>query len=127
MNRFIRKLVLSVSVIFTTASVYAYSACPVVAPVGSKVGMLLVALGVGYWILTLADKQNAPLDILGRIIGSLILLVAVAGLICTAVFGVCWLKDCKTDASTAYFHPGTKCPLGSKPGSDAKSMHPDTQ
>jgi len=59
----------------------------------AKVPLMLLALGVGYWVLTLSEKQKKPLDLFGRIIGGLIILVTLAGLICSAFFGYCkWSK-----------------------------------
>lgn len=41
----------------------------------------LIALGVSFWVLTVADRQKRPLDVLGRLIGALILAVAFFGLL----------------------------------------------
>lgn len=55
---------------------------------GGKAAVLLIALAVGYWVLTLAKKENAPLDKLGRFVGGLILAVSLIGLLCVAACGV---------------------------------------
>ncbi len=77
--------------------------------------LLLVALAAGYWVLTLSQSQGRPLDLLGRILGGLILLVSVAGLICATVFGSCrmWKKACG--------NPKLGCPMAA-PGGDAPAM-----
>jgi len=53
----------------------------------AKVPLMLLALAVGYWVLTLSEKQKKPMDLVGRLIGGLIVLVALLGLICSAAFG----------------------------------------
>ena len=65
-------------------------------------GLLLLALASGYAVLTLSNKQERPLDLLGRIIGGTILIVSVVGLLCTAVCGIRTAMAC---------HSGG-CPFG---------------
>jgi len=47
--------------------------------------LLLIALAGGYAVLVMSQHQQSPLDALGRWLGSFILLVALTGLVCTAV------------------------------------------
>ncbi|OVE77293.1 hypothetical protein BVX98_03105 [bacterium F11] len=84
---------------------YAYGGCVV-----GKVSILLLALAVGYWVLTVADKQKKPLDILGRIVGGIILFVSICGLLCNAICGICkWRsssgKSCFYSAKKDWVHP----------------------
>ena len=71
---------------------------------------LLLVLGFGYWILTLANKQDRPLDVIGRVVGGLVVLVSLVGLVCIAVCGVRY--GCKSKAAA--------CPVGAK----APACHP---
>ena len=50
--------------------------------------LLLIAVAAGYAVLVMSQHQQAPLDVLGRWMGSLIMFVALTGLVCTAVFAV---------------------------------------
>ena len=63
---------------------YGYGKCPVKMGSG-KIWMLLLAMVGGYWVLTLSDKQNKPLDKLGRLVGGFILVVSFVGVICGIV------------------------------------------
>ena len=44
----------------------------------------LVSLVVGYWVLTLADKQSGFTKTLGRVVGWIILVVSLVGPLCLA-------------------------------------------
>ena len=59
-----------------------------------KVPLLLLAMVGGYWVLTLSQQQQKPLDLLGRIVGGIVLLIATGGLLCAAFFGLCRWKGC---------------------------------
>ena len=62
---------------------------------GLKVLVLLLCLAAGYGVLVLANRQERPLDKLGRFIGGVILLVSLVGLLCTAVCGFrYWRSGC---------------------------------
>lgn len=52
---------------------------------------LLIAIALGYWVLTLARNQQKPLDLIGKILGTIITLGALLSLIC---FAVCAKKAC---------------------------------
>jgi hypothetical protein len=67
----------------------------------SKVPMLLLALAAGYAVLVLSNSQQRPLDVLGRILGSLILLISFVGLLCVASSRLChrWAR-CHGDKMT---------------------------
>jgi len=49
-----------------------------------KIPLLLLALAAGYAVLALSNKQERPLDMLGRLVGGLILIVSFIGLLCVA-------------------------------------------
>jgi hypothetical protein len=51
------------------------------------VPVYLVTLAVGYWVLTISQSQQRPLDILGRVVGVIILVVSLLGSICTMTCG----------------------------------------
>jgi hypothetical protein len=50
-----------------------------------KVPLLLLCLAAGYGVLALSNRQERPLDKLGRWIGGLVLLLSLAGLIVAAI------------------------------------------
>lgn len=80
---------------------------------GSKVSLLLMALAAGYAVLVLANKQERPLDVLGRILGGLILVVSFVGLLCVAVCKIgCRMGSChKTDPSACSVEARKHCPF----------------
>lgn len=47
--------------------------------------LLLLCLAAGYGVLVLSQYQTRPLDVIGRIIGGLVLIVSFIGLLCVAV------------------------------------------
>ena len=59
-----------------------------------KIPLLLIAMALGFWVLTLADNNANPLKLVGRVTGWLIMIVSVGGLICSAVFGMCHMRNC---------------------------------
>jgi len=71
--------------------------------IGSKIGLLLITIAVGYWVLTLAQKQPKPLNTIGRILGSLICLVSILGIVCMLA---CGGRSCKL--------AGSKCGYAAK-------------
>jgi hypothetical protein len=50
---------------------------------------LLLSLVGGYWVLTLAINQAKTLNVVGKIVGVVVMLVAVCGLVCMALCGMC--------------------------------------
>jgi len=72
-----------------------------------KIPLLLLALGVGYWVLTLSQKQGRPLNILGRVIGGIIMVVSFVGLLCVAVSRVasCYKSGKFSKAECTYHLP----------------------
>lgn len=64
--------------------------------------LLLLSLAAGYGVLVLSNKQERPLDKLGRVIGGLVLLGALAGLL--------WPLVC----AAKYMCGNTSCPIRSK-------------
>lgn len=82
-------------------------------PGGSKVSFLLVAMAVGYWVLTLSVKQGKPLDKLGRILGIFILIVSFVGLICISAVRVCqWRGSCALSGSSSAAKASPCCVFG---------------
>ena len=67
-----------------------------------KVALLLLALAAGYAVLALSQRQERPLDVLGRLTGGLILLVTVAGLVGMTICGIgCKMGRCgKNDTAS---------------------------
>lgn len=55
---------------------------------GGKAVILLLALAAGYGVLVLSQYQQRPLNVIGRVVGGIILVVSFIGLICVAVCGV---------------------------------------
>ncbi len=88
-----------------------------------KVSALLLCLAAGYGTLVLSNKQERPLDVLGRLIGAVILLVSFVGLLCTAV---CSWK-CRYGDSMSACHGPRKmmCPF-SKSSPDASETTAET-
>lgn len=64
---------------------------------GGRASILLLTLAVGYGVLVLSQSQQRPLNVLGRIIGGVILVVSIIGLGCVAFCGM--KKQCGTKAS----------------------------
>jgi hypothetical protein len=50
----------------------------------------LLALAVGYWVLTLAVKEKGRNQLVGKVIGWIIILVAAGGLLCKATLCASW-------------------------------------
>ena len=80
---------------------------------GGKVSLLLMALAAGYAVLVLANKQGRPLDVLGRILGALILLVSSIGLVCMAACSLkCKMGSCgPKSAAMCDSGPKKDCPF----------------
>ena len=78
----------------------------------------LVALAVGYWVLTLAGKEKGKNQLTGQVIGWAIIIVAAGGLLCSAVCRVyCHLKPdtCSYSASCPWNgggHGMAHCDMG---------------
>lgn len=77
----------------------------------SHIPFHLIALALGFWVLTLADNNPNPLRLVGRIVGWTILIVAAGGLICSATFGMCRMKMCPKPGMAA------GCPMSMGAGS----------
>jgi hypothetical protein len=103
------------------------------------VPLLLIALGVGYWVLTLSRKEEAPLDKLGRFAGGLMMLVSFLGLLCAAICAL-WLGiSCMRSSGMCPFGGrashcnsammGHNCPPASSasPEQPASSQQPGTE
>jgi hypothetical protein len=69
----------------------------------------LLALAVGYWVMTLAVKEKGRNQLVGKVIGWIIILVAAGGLLCKATLCV---SSCGKGGS-GWDHCG---PGGSKAG-----------
>lgn len=89
---------------------------------GGKVAGLLIAIALGYWVLTLAENQLNFLKIVGRIAGWLVMLVAFIGLLCNAGVGLCRMKSCpKEGMAMGAGHPGCPMQMGKMMPSDSDS------
>jgi len=49
----------------------------------------LLSMAVGYWVLTLADKQNGKIKTLGQVLAGIIIVVSLLGPICKAASALC--------------------------------------
>lgn len=78
------------------------------------VPLLLLSLAAGYGVLILSERQDRPLDVLGRVIGGIIVLVAAIGLICIATCSVGRWRQCRTG--------GHGCPYAAKADCHAAGM-----
>ncbi len=67
---------------------------PMMAGGVGKVPLLLLALAAGYGVLVLANKQERPLDRLGRLVGGIVLVVSFVGLLCVAVCSIMCRVSC---------------------------------
>ena len=85
-----------------------------------KVPLLLLALAAGYAVLVLSQRQERPLDVLGRFLGALILVVSFVGLLCVAW---CSLGHCRKNAEMCSYGRNTmapcKMPMTDQPPADA--------
>jgi hypothetical protein len=96
------------------------------------IGAYLVSLAVGYWVLTLADKQNGFTKTLGKVVGWIILVVSLCGPLCMAGKAMC-LRYCPTSESCPWNEGGQgwggKCHMGMdhcmESGKDGKGMMMD--
>ncbi|HVZ81864.1 MAG TPA: hypothetical protein VHE12_13840 [bacterium] len=84
----------------------------------------LISLAVGYWILTLADKQSGFTKTLGKVVAWIILVVSLAGPLCLACQAVC----CHSNPSTCHY--SASCPwnggMGGRMGMD-RCVDPDAR
>ncbi|HTA77123.1 MAG TPA: hypothetical protein VK791_08195 [bacterium] len=56
---------------------------------GHSVVAYLVSLAVGYWVLTLADKQEANTKTLGKVFAWIIIVVSLLGPVCKVAGALC--------------------------------------
>jgi hypothetical protein len=79
---------------------------------GGRVALILLALAVGYGVLVLSQNQIKPLDVLGRFIGGLILIVSFVGLLCIAACAIkCSWASCKEKMGCPYSRSGSACEM----------------
>lgn len=76
---------------------------------GGHVAPLLISLAVGYAVLVFAKRESKPLNLIGKIIGWLVVVVAFVGLICSAAAGLC--RMCPS-SKKACGPAAVSCPLG---------------
>jgi hypothetical protein len=92
---------------------------------GGKAAFLLISIALGYWVLTLAENQGNFLKLIGRIMGWLVMLVALSGLICSAAMGVCRMRSCQKDPHGMMMGHGMAgmkgCPMGMEEGDSEKA------
>ncbi len=83
----------------------------------------LIALAVGYWVLTVAEKEQNLNKKLGKVIGWIIIIVSLCGPLCLAgshmicrsgSANCCWMQGCcKMDHGNMMGGPGgSECPMG---------------
>lgn len=99
--------------------------CGMGAPQGhgvSGVALYLGTLGLGYWLLRLAEQENKKmLKNVGRFVSGVILLVSLFGLLCRAGAGIC-RRSCETKKA-AMAH----CPFPGSMGAEGQeSAAPDS-
>ena len=75
---------------------------------------LLIALAVGYAVLVFARREARPLDLVGKIIGWLIIVVSFIGLLCIAASSACrmcplYRRSCDTTTGCPFIHRGVSC------------------
>lgn len=70
------------------------------------VALLLVSAAVGYWVLERASTQKKDLKTIGQIVGTVIIVVSFAGVLCKTYYLTKWGKG-------GYYGPARiGCPLG---------------
>ena len=57
--------------------------------IASRVAAYLISLAVGYWVMTLADKQSGFTQKIGKAIAWIIILVSLCGPLCIAASRFC--------------------------------------
>ncbi len=55
---------------------------------GHSIVGYLISLAVGYWLLTLAEKENGLVKTLGRVLAGIVIVVSLLGPICKVAMGV---------------------------------------
>jgi hypothetical protein len=84
--------------------------------------LLILGLAAGYGVLVLANRQERPLDKLGRYVGGAVLLLSVLGLICAAVCKISHMTGrCNTPGAVM------QCPFSSASTPPAGSVAPASQ
>lgn len=92
-----------------------------------NIAILLLSLAAGYGVLALSNKQERPLDGLGRFIGGLILLVSLGGLIGAAVCkAACHFGRCNHGAATCGMKTMT-CPISQAPAETPAAVPSEAQ
>jgi len=82
---------------------------------GHGVGILLIALAAGYWVLTLADKERGQLKKVGKALGLIIIGVSLVGTACKIYV---LTKGGQPFPGKGLFCPsGRSCPFVEKSGS----------
>ncbi len=87
---------------------------------GHHIVAYLISLAVGYWVLTLASKEEKSNRTIGQVIGWAIIVVSLFGVLC---LGACKLMACHSgmgSCDTSYSCPYSGGKMGSCP--DMKSM-----
>ncbi len=82
----------------------------------------LIGLAIGYWVLTVAEKETGFNKKLGKVVGWIILIVSLCGplclagsrmMCCSSSSNCCWMKDCRDmDHGHMMGGPGAmECPM----------------
>ena len=74
-----------------------------------RIVVYLITLAVGYWVMTLAEKEKNRTKTIGKVIAWIIILVSFFGPLCAVASK--W--HCNSDPSCSY---SAKCPWGDKDG-----------
>lgn len=100
---------------------------------GSHIVAYLVTAALGYWVLTIAGKEQGPNKTIGKVIGWLIIIVSVFGILCAGACRV--FESCGPSGmdQSGYACPytnggGMACPdmKGMDKGGDAKAAPPES-
>lgn len=87
---------------------------------------LLIAVALGYWVLTLADNQTNLTKRIGQVVGWVVMLTALSGFLCISMSRMCKTKMCSTKDGMA-MGGMTGCPHMDKMGGHGAGMVPAPQ
>ncbi len=101
-----------------------------------KIVAYLFTLALGYWVLTLADKQTGFTQKLGKVVGWIILIVSLSGPLCmlgSCLAGHCMMgSHCSMGMSNCPMEHGSMmggCPMGDmgKKDEDKGTVSPEAK
>lgn len=98
---------------------------------GHHIVAYLIALAVGYWVLTLAVKEKGTNQKIGKVIGWFIIVVALGGMVCSTACRLCSHMrgdSCSYSSSCPWMgHGMANCPdmgkgmMGGQPPAEEKA------